>query len=382
MSRGVGRARYTFPPTLWRKKKVISVNNRLNKLRGNFAEKEIDAIFITQSENRRYLSGFDGTAGYLLITERKAVLATDFRYTEQAASQAPDFEILKISGKIADWFPGLLRDAGIKKLGFEAGDITFNFHRQLGESLKKKKVTVKLIPVSEVVESLRAVKEPGEIELIRQAAAITDAAYESTVDKIQADMTEIQVAWELEKSLRENGSQSLPFEIIVATGPHASLPHAKPTERVIIAGEPVLIDMGARFSGYASDLSRIICVGAPDTTFKKVYRTVLDAQTAAMSIINAGMTGHQADSAAREIIQKAGYGEAFGHSLGHGVGLAAHELPRLGPGSEEELVDGMVFTVEPGIYLSGWGGVRIEDTAVMENGRAVALSKARKARYD
>jgi Xaa-Pro aminopeptidase len=358
------------------------MNSRLQKLRSKFAEKEIDAVFITQSENRRYLSGFDGSAGFLLITALKAVLATDFRYTEQAASEAPGFEILRIAGSIADWFPGMARDAGIKRLGFEAADVTFYFHRQLSDVLKKKKVSVKLVPVNGLAESLRAVKEPGEIELIRKAAAITDAAYESVEGIIKPGMTEKQVAWELEKSLRENGSQDLPFGIIVASGSHASLPHAKPTERVIKNGEPVLIDMGARCGGYASDLSRTICAGVADDTFKKVYNTVLDAQRTAMAIINAGMTGHQADSAAREIIQKAGYGEAFGHSLGHGVGLAGHELPRLGPGSEEPLTEGMVFTVEPGIYLPGWGGVRIEDTVMMENGRAVTLSRARKARYD
>jgi len=361
---------------------VINVNNRLQKLRGRFAEKEIDAVFITQTENRRYLSGFDGSAGYLLITEKKAVLATDFRYTEQAAREAPDFDILRVAGNIADWFPGLVSDSGVKRLGFEAGDATFRFHCQMNDALKKKKASIKLVPVNGLVESLRAVKEPGEIELIRKAAAITDAAFEFVEGTIKAGMTEKQVAWELEKSLREKDSQSLPFEIIVASGPQAALPHARPSGRVINSGEPVLIDMGARYEGYVSDLSRTIYVGTTDEKFRKVYRTVLDAQTVAMSIIKAGITGQQADSAARDIIEKAGYGKAFGHSLGHGVGMAAHELPRLGPGSEEILAEGMVFTVEPGIYLSGWGGVRIEDTVVMEQGKVRALSQAGKVRYD
>jgi Xaa-Pro aminopeptidase len=358
------------------------MNNRLQKLRGKLAENEIDGVFITQAENRHYLSGFDGTAGYLLITEKKAVLATDFRYTEQAAGEAPDFEIVRIAGNIADWFPGLVSDSGIKKLGFEAGDVTFNFHRQLNDALKKKKIITKIVPVNGLVESLRAIKDPGEIEFIRKSAAITDAAFERVEGSMKAGMTEKQVAWELEKSLRENGSQSLPFDIIVASGPRAALPHAKPSDRIIKDGEPVLIDMGARYAGYASDLSRTICIGSPDETFRKVYRTVLDAQTAAVSIIKAGITGHQADSISREIIEKAGYGEAFGHSLGHGVGMAAHELPRLGPGSKEILTEGMVFTVEPGVYLSGWGGIRIEDTVVMEQGKVRVLSHARKARYD
>jgi Xaa-Pro aminopeptidase len=354
------------------------VNKRLQKLRRLFEEKEIDAIFITQSENRRYLSGFDGTAGYLFITKRKAVLATDFRYIEQAKAEAPDFEILRITGNLADWFPGLIRDSDIKNPGFEAGDITFNFHRQLRDAIKKKLVSSKLVAVGGMVESLRAVKEPGEIELIRKASAITDAAFEYVEGTIKAGMTEKQVAWELEKALHEKGSQPLPFDIIVASGPQAALPHHKPSDRVINKGEPIVIDMGARSGGYASDLSRTICVGTPTAIFKKVYGTVLDAQTAAMSIITKGMTGHKADNAAREVIQKAGYGEAFGHSLGHGVGLAEHELPRLGPASDERLTDGMVFTVEPGIYLPGWGGVRIEDTVVMEKGKTVGLTHARK----
>jgi Xaa-Pro aminopeptidase len=357
------------------------VNNRLQKLRKKFSEKEIDAIFVTQSENRRYLSGFDGSAGFLIISTKKAVLATDFRYTEQAVAEAPDFEILRIANNINDWFPGLISEMGIKKLGFEAGDVSFNFHRQLREALKKKKVSTDMIPVDGLVESVRAVKEPGEIELIKKAAAITDAAYESVVKIIRPGVTEKKVAWELEKSLREGGSQTLPFEIIVASGPRAALPHAKPSERVIEDGEPVVIDMGAKYEGYASDLTRTVCAGTADDTFKKVYNTVLKAQKAAMAMISKGITGKAADSIAREIIQKAGYGEAFGHSLGHGVGLAPHELPRLGPNSEDTLADGMVFTVEPGIYISGWGGVRIEDTVVMEKGKARPITRAVKARY-
>ena len=358
------------------------MNNRLQKLRSKFDEKEIDAIFVTQSENRHYLSGFDGSAGFLIITAQKAVLATDFRYTEQAVTEAPDFEILRIANNINVWFPGLIHELGIKKPGFEACDVNFNFHRQLNDALKEKKLAVKMVPVNGLVEAVRAVKEPGEIELIKKSASITDAAYESVAKNIRPGVTEKEVAWELEKALREKGSQALPFEIIVASGPRAALPHAKPSERVIEDGDPVVIDMGARFGGYASDLTRTICAGKADATFRKVYNTVFDAQKAAMATIREGIPGKQADSVARKIIEKVGYGEAFGHSLGHGVGLAAHELPRLGPNSEDSLTEDMVFTVEPGIYISGWGGVRIEDTVVMEKGKARPITRAVKARYD
>jgi Xaa-Pro aminopeptidase len=211
---------------------------------------------------------------------------------------------------------------------------------------------------------------------------IADIAYEKVASTIDADMTELQVAWELEKALRENGSEAIPFEIIVASGPRAALPHARPTDRIMQPGDAVVIDMGARYRGYASDLSRSLCIGTPDDTYKKVYSTVLDAQLAALEDIKDSMSGRQADGIARKIIEKAGYGEAFGHSLGHGVGLAEHELPVLGPNAEEPLSDNMVFTVEPGIYLSGWGGVRLEDTVVMKNGMVQVLSQSRKVKYD
>ncbi len=358
------------------------MNNRLQKLRRRFAEKEIDGIFVTQSQNRRYLSGFDGSSGFLIISKKKAVLATDFRYTEQAITEAPDFEILRIANNINDWFPGLLDEMNIKSLGFEAYDVSYQFHRELSQALKKRKLPVKMVAINGLVEAVRAVKEPGEIELIKKSARITDAAYRRVVNIIKPGITEKQLAWELEKSLRESGSQALPFEIIVASGPRAALPHAKPTERIIEDGDPVVIDMGAKYEGYATDLTRTVCAGTADAQFKKVYNTVLEAQVTAMEMVREGMMGKAADSIAREIIQKAGYGEAFGHSLGHGVGLAEHELPRLGPSSEDTLKEGMVFTIEPGIYISGWGGVRIEDTAVMENGKVRPLTRAVKARYD
>jgi Xaa-Pro aminopeptidase len=360
----------------------MKINDRLQRLRQRLAEKEIDAILVSQPENRYYLSGFNGSFGFLLISAQKAVLATDFRYLEQAGAQAPDYEISRVTNNIADWFPGLVSNLSMRRLGFEAGDITITLHYQLKDALNKKKIPVKLVAVNGLVESLRAVKEPEEIKLIKRAVAISDAAYDYIEGIIQAGMTEKYVAWEIEKRLRENGSQAIPFEIIVASGPNSALPHARPSERVINSGEPIVIDMGARFDGYTSDLSRTIYLGTPDDVFKKIYNTVLDAQLTAMSIIKEGMTGQQADGSARGVIEQAGYGEAFGHALGHGIGLAPHELPRLGPGAKEPLTSGMVFTVEPGIYLPGWGGVRIEDTVMMAEGKIKLISKARKVRYD
>lgn len=354
---------------------------RVLALRRLFVKNNIDAIFITQAENRRYISGFDGSAGYLFITEKKVVLATDFRYTEQAAREASDLEILRIGGNLAEWFPGLVGDTNAKRLGFEPTDVTFGFHRQLQDALKKKDIAAKLVPVSGVVESLRVVKEPPEIELIKNASVITDAAFNKISAEIRPGMTELQIAWALEKEMRQNGSQALPFEIIIASGPEAALPHHKPTGRVVKTGEPVVIDMGAKVNGYATDPSRTVCAGKPDARFKKVYSIVLEAQEKAIAGVRAGMTGHQADALAREVIKKAGYGDAFGHSLGHGVGLQEHESPRLGPGSKDTLANSMVFTIEPGIYISGWGGVRIEDTVIMEKGKVKLLTGALKVKY-
>ncbi|MFA5308145.1 MAG: Xaa-Pro peptidase family protein [Dehalococcoidales bacterium] len=357
------------------------MNKRLRNLGLKLAEKGLDAILITQPENRRWLSGFHGTAGYLIISRNKAILATDFRYTEQAAAEAPDFDIQRISGSLAEWFPGMMRDLAVKTLGFEGGDVTYDFHARLRGALRKKQVAVKLAATNNIVETLRAVKEPGEIELIRKASALTDAAFESVEKNIEAGMTEAQIAWELEKALREMGSQSLPFDIIVGSGPNAALPHAKPSGRPVQNGETIVIDMGGKVSGYASDLTRTVCAGKADAKLKKVYNTVLEAQTAAIAQIRKGMTGKEADAIAREVINQAGYGDAFGHSLGHGVGLAEHELPFLSPNSVEKLEENMVFTVEPGIYLTGWGGVRIEDTVVMEQGKVKLLTGARKVKY-
>jgi len=356
----------------------LKVANRLQKLRQSLVEKEIDGIFVSQPENRYYLSGFDGSSGYLLITPQNTVLATDFRYIEQAKTQAPDYQIFQVTNSISDWFPQLVAGLNLNRLGFEAGHITFALYRQLSDILNKAQSRLKLVPVDGLVESLRAIKEPEEIELIGRAAEITDRAFEYIENMAHIGMTEKEIAWEIEKFQRENDSQPLPFDIIVASGPNSALPHAKPSQRKINAGEPVVIDMGARVGCYASDLSRTICLGTPDDTFKKVYGTVLGAQLAAIAIIKEDMSGEEADSLARTVIEEAGYGEAFGHALGHGVGLAPHEQPRLGPNSTELLTSGMVFSIEPGIYLAGWGGVRIEDLVVMENGKIRVISTARK----
>ncbi len=356
----------------------MKISNRLAKLRQRMAEKETEAVLISQPENRHYLSGFSGSSGFLLVTLGSAILATDFRYVEQSERQAPDYDIFKIAGDIKSWFPNLIDGLNLRKLGFEADHLSFDMYRRLSNILDDSGLQTRLVPITGLVEPIRAVKEPEEIELITQAVAISDAALEKTVATIQAGMIEEEVAWEIEKTLRNNGSQPLPFDVIVASGPNAALPHAGPSRRAIQPGEPVVIDIGARVQGYNSDLSRTICLGTADDTLKRVYKVVMEARMAAITSTTEGMTGAQADGFARETIERAGYSDSFGHGLGHGLGLATHEKPHLSPNSRDTLVNGMVFTIEPGIYLTGWGGVRIEDTVIMENGKIRVLSRAKK----
>ena len=358
-----------------KKKPMIT---RLQKLRTSAGKERFDALLVSQPENRRYLSGFAGSSGWLLVSQQKAILATDFRYVEQAKGESPDFEIVQTKGELHDWLPGLISDSGWNRLGFEANCISYDSHHKLTEAMETKHVDLELIPTTGLVEELRAIKEPGELDFITRAVALADAALEQAKAIIRPGITEKEAAWEIEKLLRQEGSEGIAFEIIVASGPNSALPHARPTERTIQSGEPVLIDMGARFNGYCSDLSRTLFFGQADNTLRRIYDIVLRAQTAAIEGVEAGMDAAQADRLARRTIEQAGYGDAFGHGLGHGVGLAVHESPRLGFNSSDSLLDGMVFTIEPGIYLVGQGGIRIEDMAVLENGKARVLTGARK----
>jgi Xaa-Pro aminopeptidase len=355
----------------------MDVINRINALRHLFIEKEIDGLMVSQPENRYYLSGFLGSDGYLFITKQKNILAVDFRYVEEGKNTAPEFEVFQISGQL-DWFIQLSETLNIKRLGFEAENVTYSLYRQFAETIQKSSSSLQLIPTNGMINSIRSIKETGEIGSIQKAVNISDKAVDYIKSVIHPGMTELKAAWEIEKFMRENGSEAIPFELIVGSGPNGALPHAHPSERLIKEGEPVVIDIGARCSNYTSDLTRTIYIGKLDDTFRKVYDIVLGAQLSAMSIIKEGMTGEEADNIARNFIQETGYGEYFGHSLGHGVGLATHELPRLGMRSIDRLVNGMVFTIEPGIYLPGRGGVRIEDTVTLEEGKIKSLSHADK----
>jgi Xaa-Pro aminopeptidase len=359
------------------------MNQRLAKLRRRMEELGLDALLISQPQNRRYLSGFTGSAGYLLITAGDAVIATDFRYYEQSAQQAPDFRLYRATGPMEGWLPGLLTaagDLGAKRLGFESADLTFLLYRVLRKAVEGLPAgqRPRLIATTNLVEGLRAIKEPEELAAIQAAVDMGDAAFQHVAERIEPGWTEKQAAWEIEKHMREHGGEAASFDTIVAGGPWGAMPHAYPRDRALERGEMVVIDMGVRLDGYCSDLSRTVFLGRPDDQFKKVYDIVLGAQLAAEELVQAGMTGEEAHNLAHRVIEEAGYGENFGHGLGHGVGLAVHESPRLAKTSEDVLANGMVVTIEPGIYITGWGGVRIEDMLVIQNGRAQVMTHAPK----
>ena len=358
---------------------------RIDRLRAKLDEHKLDGLFIVSGEsaspvNRRYLSGFTGTSAYLLITRDDAVIATDFRYWEQAAQQAKECRLYKATGGMNEWLSGLLEGLGGKRIAFEAAHVTFQTHRTVRKVVQELPVSQrpKLVATQNLVEGLRVRKEPDEIAAIQAAVDLGDAAFTDVSKRIEPGWTEKQVAWEIEKYIREHDGDGVSFDTIVGSGPWGAMPHAFPRDEKLKKGEGVVIDMGVRLDGYMSDLTRTIFLGQPDDEFKRVYDIVLAAQQTAHELLEAGMTGEQAHMLAHTVIEEAGHGDHFGHGLGHGVGLQVHEAPRLGKTSNDVLADGMVFTIEPGIYLTGWGGVRIEDIVVMENGRARLMSHAPK----
>ncbi|MDY6835293.1 MAG: aminopeptidase P family protein [Chloroflexota bacterium] len=347
-------------------------------MRQSLSEEGLEALLISQPENRRYISGFTGSAGYLIISSTINILAVDFRYTEQARVQAPDFTVIQTKGSITDWLPPMISDLGLAKLCFEGADISFTIYNQLVEQIKKHDKTFQFEHNDGLIENLRAQKEPEEIDRLMRASALSDEAFAYIASEIHEGQTEKQVAWEMERYLREKGCEHLPFPIIVASGPNSALPHASPSDRVIQSGEPIVIDFGARVEGYCSDCTRTICLNMTDSTFTKHYDLVLGAQLAAIATLAPGMSGEEADQLARIVIEEGQHGEAFGHGLGHGIGLVAHEKPRLSPKSHDMLKENMVFTVEPGIYHPGWGGIRIEDMVILQEGKAKTLTRAKK----
>ena len=333
---------------------------RVARIRERLAAEEVEALLVTKPANTRYLSGFTSKDARLLISQDRAYLITDFRYYEQAEREAPSYQLYKLTEPLPAAFGDLVHEAGVSRVAFESDDVSYALYQDL-----EKIEGLDLVPVKGWTEEMRAIKSPEELALIRRAVAISDAAIAALPELLQPGMTERQLAWELEVYMRTHGADDAAFPIIAAGGPNGAMAHAVPTDRVLVPGEPIVLDLGARVEGYCSDLTRTISIGQPDDKFREIHDIVLAAQQAAEGGIRPGLLGKEADAIARQVIVEAGYGEAFGHGLGHGVGLEVHERPSAGPRGEDRLEPGMVVTVEPGIYLPGWGGVRIEDLVVM-----------------
>ncbi len=348
---------------------------RLSKLRQTLTEHGLDAILISQPENRRYLSGFTGSAGWLLISADRAVLATDFRYYEQVAREAPDFELAKIKDEFRKLLPDLLADLGARRLGFESQHVTVDQLSTWNEAC----TGAEWVPLKDTVEAIRAVKDETEIEALRRSVALTDAAFAHLLTVIKPGMTEQEAAWEIEAYMRTHGASKVAFDLIVAAGPNGALPHARASSRAIGPGEPIVVDIGCTVDGYCSDMTRTFCLGQPNPRYLEVWNIVLKAQETAEANIRAGMSGVEADTLARSVIEQAGYGEQFGHGLGHGVGLAIHEKPGASRLSKDTLVAGMSLTVEPGIYLPGEFGVRLEDLVIIRENGVEVLTRSPKA---
>ena len=353
-------------------------SNRLQGIRTLISEKGIDSFLVSQQENRRYLSGFSGSSGWLFISQKLAILTTDFRYTEQARQESQDFEIVQTKGETSIWFTQLIQTHGWHTLGFEAQHMSFATYQQLSEIIEAEQLDLELIPCQNMVERLRCIKDTMELNTITKAVQLTDAAFNQILATIRPGLTEKELAWDIESFFRQNGAEATAFDIIVASGPNSALPHARPGERHLQPGEPILIDMGARIDGYCSDFTRTICMGKAEDKLQEIYDIVLEAQQAAIDGTKSGMNGAEADKQARTIIEDAGYGDNFGHGLGHGIGLAIHETPSLSRLSSDILDNGMVFTIEPGIYIQGYGGVRIEDTVRLEQGNIKVLTGSAK----
>ncbi|MFP5113565.1 M24 family metallopeptidase [Bacillaceae bacterium C204] len=346
---------------------------KIEKLRSNFSTHGIDGILITSPFNRRYISNFTGTAGVVLISADKAQFLTDFRYIEQATKQCQGFEIIKITGTIPEEVAVQAKKLGIQKLGFEEDFLTYSSFK-----LYDKEMEAELVPISGVIEKLRLIKTDSELKILKVAADIADAAFKHILDFISPGKTELEVSNELEFFMRKAGATSSSFDTIVASGHRSALPHGVASDKVIEAGDIVTMDYGCYYNGYVSDITRTVAVGEPNAKLKEIYDIVLEAQLRGMAGIKPGLTGKEADTITRDYITEKGYGEFFGHSTGHGIGLEIHEGPGLSMKSDVVLEPGMVVTCEPGIYIPGLGGVRIEDDTLITKDHNEALTHSTK----
>jgi len=355
----------------------VIFENRLDLLRSKFASLGVDTVWIIQPENRRYLSGFkaadgqlDESSGCLFITLDQALLLTDSRYTIQAQQEVVGFEVVTHTKGLPEIFDRL----NTRRLGFEGGCLIWDLYQKLKEKASQHSPPVELIALSNLVEEIRMIKTSEEVELLRRSAQLMGDVLAQVIGELTPGQVEKDIAWKIETRIREQGADGAAFPPIVASGPNGALPHAVPTERRIGEGEPIILDVGAKSDGYCSDMTRTVFLGNPTSDFKEIYKVVREAQLLALESVRPGMKTDEADSIARDVIKNAGFGDFFGHSLGHCIGMAPHERPSVGPLKPEVLKEGMVFTIEPGIYIPGKGGVRLEEMVVLEGDGARVLT--------
>ena len=336
--------------------------SRRSRLAAGLGELGVDALLVSRVVGVRYLTVFTGSKGQLLAIPDAGVFFTDSRYEEQSRREVPDLRRVVYPKKFVGAFAEACEAEGVRRVGFESAGITHRSWRELDEL-----EGVDLVPVGEEVESMRWTKDPEEIRLIERAQEITDAAFERIIGKLAEGVTERQVAFELDVAMRELGAERVGFDTIVAFGESAAEPHHRTSDRPLRRGDVVVMDFGCVVEGYHSDMTRMAAFGEPARELRELHEVVLRAQRAGIEATRAGVTGGEVDEAARAVIREAGHAERFGHSLGHGVGLEIHEGPTLRSGSGDALPRGAVVTVEPGVYVPGLGGVRIEDMVVVED---------------
>ncbi len=330
------------------------------KLISALAEHDVDCALMTSLANIRYFSGFTSEDAVLIVSAERRVLLTDFRYTIQANQQCPDCEVRQVSRGITPAeIAEVLTNIGAKRCAFEDGYLTVRAFNSYGE------LPVELVPMTEVIDRCRLIKSEGEIALMRKAQSVSDRAFSELLGIMRAGMTEKQVANELDYLLRKHGADENSFDTIVGSGPNGALCHAYPGERVLQEGDMVVLDFGSKVDGYCSDMTRTVAIGQPCDEMMKIYSIVKEAQRRALEALRPGITGKELDAVARNYIAEQGYGECFGHSLGHGFGLYVHEAPYASMRSADVLLPGTTITIEPGIYVEGLGGVRIEDCCVL-----------------
>jgi Xaa-Pro aminopeptidase len=347
---------------------------RLKRLRAQLAGLGVEALLVASDVNRAYMTGFVGTAGFVLITERRAVLLTDFRYMEQARQQAPDYEIVEHAARHTETLLELLKAEGVTRLGFEQQHVSYGAYTGYAAALPG----IVLVPTDRAVEKLRMIKDEGELRIMQEAADLADRTFSHILTKLKPGVSELDIALEIEIFIRQNGGTSTSFDTIVASGERSALPHGRASERVLRDNEFVKLDFGAYYKGYCSDITRTVVLGKPTAQHRDIYDKVLEAQLACLAGLKPGMTGREGDALARDIIVKHGFGDNFGHGTGHGLGMEIHESPRLSRTDETVLEAGMVVTVEPGIYVPGFGGVRIEDDVVLTDSGIRILTQSTK----